>query len=335
MEITKESHKKTDWYTLNNDNNYSVTISTLGATVIAINTPDKDGKVENILLSFNHQTDYLKHKGWFNATVGRVAGRIKDAKWQENNLDKNENGNILHGGENPSISYSKWEKITYYQKENEIGLILNYLSPDGENGFPGTLSISAIFRLNNDNQFTVTYIGHTSKTTLFNPTTHMYFNLSGDCKRDITYQDLQIDSDYTLETNSELIPTGTLLATKDTPFDFKNKTNIGDNINHLPHGYDTPFKLNKHTDGKPNLILSDPISGRKVKIKTSSNAMIVYSTDTPGVPYKIKDGVEYRDNIALALEPQMLPDAINHDNFGNIIVTPQKPAIFENVYYLN
>jgi aldose 1-epimerase len=336
LKINKEEFHNVNWYTLSNDNNVSVTISTLGASIVAINTPDKDGKVENIVLGFDNPEAYPDHHDFFGATVARVAGRIKNGEWRDYHLTQNENGNTHHGGNKPSLSYVNWKKISKFIRQDEVGLVLKRFSIDGENGFPGDLTIDAIFRLNNKNEFSITYIGHASKQTLFNPTNHMYFNLSGDAKRTIHDQTLSIQSDVIAETDDELIPTGNLLNVDNTPFDFHQPTKIGDALKGLHDGkdLDTSFKIEPSID-TPQLVMEDETSGRKVKIQTSANAMVLFSTNEPAEKFKIQGGQEMQANIGLAIEPQMLPDAIHHSGFGNIIISPSKPMMYRNTYYLN
>lgn len=334
LKINKEEFQNVNWYTLSNDNNVSVTISTLGATVVAVNTPDKNGNVENIVLGFDNPEDYPKHHDYFGATVARVAGRIKDGKWRDYQLNQNEGSNTLHGGAKPALSYVNWKKISKFIRKEEVGLVLKRFSIDGENGFPGDLTIDAIFRLNNQNEFSITYIGHTSKQTLFNPTSHMYFNLSGDAKRTVNNHLLQIESDTIAEVDDQKIPTGNLLNVDETPYDFHQKTELDAALNQLDNGLDTAFKIDPSIE-HPQLVLEDPESGRRVRVQTSGNALVLFSTNKPTEEFKIAGGNTMKENLGLAIEAQMLPDAIHHSGFGNIIISPSKPMMYRNTYYLN
>jgi aldose 1-epimerase len=334
LKINKEEFQNVNWYTLTNDNNFSVTISTLGATVVAVNTPDKKGNVENIVLGFDDPQDYPNHNDYFGTSVARVAGRIKDGQWRDYQFDQNEGINTLHGGSKPSLSYVNWKKISKFIRQEEVGLVLKRFSIDGENGFPGDLTIDVIFRLNNRNEFSITYIGHTSKQTLFNPTNHMYFNLSGNAKRSIKQHQIQLESDVIAEVDAELIPTGNLLNVDNTPYDLHATTAIGSVLEQIEDGIDTAFKVEPSIEA-PQLTLEDPESGRKVRVQTSANAISLFTTKEPHEPFKIHGDQDMDANIGLAIEPQMLPDAIHHSGFGNIIISPSKPMMYRNVYYLN
>ncbi|WP_353989589.1 aldose epimerase family protein [Pediococcus argentinicus] len=334
MKIESEHFDPTTWYTLSNDNQISVTISTLGATVVAINTPDKDGKVANIVLGFKDHQEYLNHHDFFGASIARVAGRIKDATWRDYNLDQNNTPNSMHGGDHPSISYSLWTKVSSFTREHEVGLVLKYFSPDNENGYPGDLTMNVIFRLNDQNQFSITYMGHTSKQTLFNPTTHNYFNLSGDASRTIEQHELKIDSDNITEVDENKVPTGNLLTVDNTPFDFHASVSLGGHLSEIDGGLDTPFKVDPKSDD-PQLSLFDPESGRKLRIKTSANSFVVFSSTGFEGDFVVNGNRKMTSQLGLAIEPQMLPDAMHHSGFGNVVLSPSKPMMYQNIYYLN
>ncbi|GAB5051546.1 aldose epimerase family protein [Pediococcus ethanolidurans] len=335
MDITKQIHNHSTWFTLTNDHDVSIIISDFGATVIAINTPDKDGNVANIILGFMHSHYYAQHHDYFGATVARVAGRLGGASWNGHQLDQNSGTNHIHGGDHPSISYSHWNLIKLIKTDGQIGAVLQYISPAGQNGYPGRLSISAMFVLDQNNKFTITYFGNTSAPTLFNPTTHIYFNLSGNAQRLINDSDLQVNADEIAETDAANVPTGTLLSVAETPFDFRQKTNLGDALSKLPNGLDTPFKLNTQTDSKPQLRLQDPLSGRKLAIHTNSNSLILFSTTGFEGDFLVDGTRTMTSQLGLAIEPQMLPDAPNHPGFGNIVITPDSPMIYQNSYTFN
>lgn len=335
MDISKQIHNKSTWFTLTNDQNVSVIISDFGATVVAINTPDKDGNVANITLGFMHSHDYAQHHDFFGATVARVAGRLSGAQWNGHALDQNSGPNHIHGGDHPSISYSHWNLIKLIKTNNQIGVVLQYISIAGENGYPGRLSISAMFVLDQNNKFTATYFGNTSEPTLFNPTTHIYFNLSGNVQKIINDHELQINADTIAETDASNMPTGNLLSVAKTPFDFRQPTNLGDALAKLPNGLDTPFKINTQTSTDPQLILQDPSSGRKLAIHTNSNSFVLFSTTGFEGDFLVDGTRHMTSQLGLAIEPQMLPDAPNHSGFGNIIITPGNPLIYQNSYTFN
>lgn len=335
MKISQQVHNKSTWFTLTNDHNVSVVISDFGATVVAINTPDKKGNVANITLGFMHSHDYAKHHDYFGANVARVAGRLGNATWEGHQLDKNSDPNHIHGGDHPSISYSRWGLIKQIRTDTQVGVVLRYVSPAGENGYPGRLTISAMFVLDKTNKFTITYFGKTDVTSLFNPTTHIYFNLSGNAKRLIDNHKLDVQSDAVAKTDSNNVPTGELLSVTGTPYDFRKTTDLGKALEKLPNGLDTPFKLNQVASGQPQLKLFDPESGRRVAIHTDSNSMILFSTTGFEGDFLVDGNRKMTSQLGLAIEPQMLPDAPNHPDFGNIVITPDNPLIYQNTYTFN
>ncbi|WP_412988898.1 aldose epimerase family protein [Pediococcus siamensis] len=335
MEIHKQIHNQATWVTLINDQNVSVIISDLGATVVAINTPDKNGHVANITLGFLHAHDYLQHHDYFGASVARVAGRLTNATWGDHQLDQNDGTNHMHGGNHPSLSYTRWQLVKLIQTENQVGVVLRYISPDGENGYPGRLSISAMFVLDQTNKFTITYFGNTSAKTLFNPTTHIYFNLSGNAQTLIDNHQLQIHADVIAETNAHKLPTGNFLPVVDTPYDFRTPTTLGPALARLPHGLDTPYKIKAQNSLKPQLILTDPESGHRLGIHTNANAFVIFSTTGFEGDFLVDSTRKMTSQLGIAIEPQMLPDAPNHPDFGNIIIAPDNPMIYQNAYTLN
>lgn len=335
MKISQQIHNQSTWFTLTNDHNISVIISDFGATVIAINTPDKDGHVANITLGFMHSHDYAKHHDYFGASVARVAGRLGNATWEGHQLDKNSDPNHIHGGTHPSISYSHWGLIKLIKTETQVGVVMRYVSPAGENGYPGRLTIFAMFVLDKTNKFTITYFGETDATTLFNPTTHIYFNLSGNAQDRIDNHQLTLQADAIAETDTNKVPTGKFLQVADTPYDFRKTGALGKQLAKLPNGLDTPFKLNQITDGHPQLELFDPKSGRGVVIHTNSNAMILFSTTGFEGDFLVDGNRKMTSQLGLAIEPQMLPDAPNHPDFGNIVIKPGDPLIYQNTYTFN
>lgn len=335
MEINQQIHNQATWFTLTNDHNVSVIISDFGATVVAINTPDKNGHVANITLGFMHSHSYLQHHDYFGATVARVAGRLANASWQGHQLDINSTPNHMHGGEHPSLSYTHWNLIKLIKTDSQIGVVLRYISPAGENGYPGRLSISAMFVLDQKNKFTITYFGNTSETTLFNPTTHIYFNLSGNAHAVVDNHEIRINADTIAETDANKLPTGKFLSVADMPYDFRQPQNLGLALSKLPNGLDTPFKLNPQSSLQPQLSLKDPESGRKLRIHTNANSFVVFSTTGFEGDFLVDGTRKMTSQLGLAIEPQMLPDAPNHPNFGNIVITPDNPMIYQTAYTLN
>ena len=183
MKIIEHQGNGINYYTLVNNHHMSVTIMDWGATVTAIKTHDKDGNFANIVLGFDDGADYITYQSFFGATIARVAGIIKNARWRQYDLTQNAGENHLNGGNMPQISFEPWFLERKLHTSDQVGLVMQYITLDGENGYPGTMTITANFVLDNDGKFTISYTGKSDKTTLFNPSNHTYFNLSGDAER--------------------------------------------------------------------------------------------------------------------------------------------------------
>ncbi len=207
---------------------------------------------------------------------------------------------------------------------------------DGANGYPGTLSVTVIYTLTADNEWKVTYRATTDQATLFNPTNHVYFNLSGDINEPILQHDLQLNSAVFAELGDENLPTGALLPAEGTPFDFRSagKLAVAAEQNHPQTqkvaGFDHPFLL-QHDDEKPDAILSDAESGRTVKMYTDQDCVVIYMHNAAIDKYTIA-GSPVIQYAGITLETQALPDAINQEGFGDITLRPDEVYSAETIY---
>jgi len=298
-----------------------------GAVVTAIEIPDRSGQVENVVLGFDNLKDYIKDSPYFGAIVGRVAGRIKDGRWGELQLTKNEGQNHIHGG-NQNFSQVVWdsEMIT---GADYTGVLFTHTSPADDNGYPGNLKVQVTYYWTNDNCWKMKIKAVTDETTLFNPTNHTYFNLSGNVKRTILDHTLQVSSDTFAETDREKCPTGRLLSVEGTPFDFRKPVRIGHAIHKQPSGYDTPFKL---TSGFIQLF--DDSSGRKLTIQTDREAVVVFSTTGMDEEYLVA-GEKMSSHRGIALETQELPGAIHHSPFQSIVIHPGHTYTYQTEYHFS
>lgn len=313
-------------YTLVNDHGIEITAINYGCIITKILTPDKAGNYENIVLGYDSLADYEKNPAFFGAICGRVAGRIKEGSFeldgQEYTLVKNDNGNHLHGGMN-GFDKVVWD-AEIIEKEFEIGVEFSYVSLDGEEGYPGNVTIKVTYMLNNDNELSIHYAGHTDQKTLLNVTNHSYFNLSGNLKRDILRHTLKIKSDRFLELDHDLLPTGIIKDVEGTPFDFRTERYIksGVNSDHPQNllagsGYDHPFLLS--TNHNKEIVLKDLESGRTLTIETDEVGVVLYSGNSLSTEGKIR-GIQSRKHLGICLETQGLPDAIHHPHFPSVIV---------------
>ncbi|MEH7299120.1 aldose epimerase family protein [Neobacillus drentensis] len=316
-------------YTFVNDSGMTVSCLNFGCVITKIMVPDRQGKFENVVLGFEEFVDYLDLSPYFGAVVGRVAGRIQGARFEldgeEYQLAENNPPNHLHGGKRGFNSVVwKTEKIV---EEHAVGLRFFYLSPDGDEGYPGNLETTVTYLLNNKNELSMTFKGKADKKTLVNLNNHSYFNLSGNLKRDCSEHILQLESDRFLELGADLIPTGRLLASRNTPFDFQygRRLSTGIQSSHpqnvlVGKGYDHPLVFTK--EGENTVMLSDEESGRSLLVTTNQPCVVVYTANHLEGPYSIS-GVRARNYLGVCLETQGFPDAIHHPAFPTVILEPQ------------
>ncbi|SEK61093.1 aldose 1-epimerase [Carnobacterium iners] len=299
-----------------------------GAIVTAILVPDKNRSLENVVLGFDRLSDYLAYPSYFGALIGRVAGRIRKGQWLDHQLTLNEGKHHIHGGE-PNFSHLVWETKEITNQTDKLGIQFSHHSPAGENGYPGNLIVTVTYFWTNNHTWIMNVEAQTDEQTLFNPTNHTYFNLSGDTKRTIETHQLQMSSEVYAETDDEKYPTGRLLAVEDTVYDFREPTSLRKALNKNPKGYDTPFKLQ---EGK--VVLNEQESGRRLEIKTTRESVVVFSTTGMEEDYFI-NGKKMCSHLGLALETQELPDAVHHEHFQSIILEPNKPHSSQTSYHFS
>ncbi len=322
MDITNskvvfKSGKEVTIYELANDKGMKVEILDLGGIITKIMVPDKDGQFENVVLNWEDIETYETNPGYFNALIGRVAGRIHDAKvtidGEVYTFAKNNNGNTLHGGIE-GFDKKIWMAATEVTEEEAV-LKLTYFSPDGEEGFPGNLNVMVLYKLNNQNELTIEYKAHTDKDTIVNMTNHAYFNLSGNAKRSVLDQEVFINGDKILNLDAELIPNGEFLSVKEHPaFDFQVRKPIGRDINaddiqlKYGNGYDHPWVLK---DGDRAVEFYDPISKRCMEISTTESGVVMYTMNYADTPIKLSNGEVQKPHYGVCFETQNLPIGYN------------------------
>ena len=319
-------------YTLTNTNGVVAKVMTLGATVIELQLPDKAGKTANVVLGFDDVAGYESDKNqYFGCTVGRVCNRIAKGKFtldgKEYTLAVNNGPNHLHGGVKRSLDKIVWTaSVGKLGKAGTPTLKLSCTSPDGEEGYPGTLEVSVIYTLTDKNQLRMDYTARTDKATPVNLTNHSYFNLAGAGSPTVLDHELTVAADGYTPTDDTLIPTGKIEPVKGTPFDFSMPHKIGERIDALiktaAKGYDHNFVLTKR-DKLPTFAakLKDPASGRVLTVETTQPGVQVYSGNFL-FGQKGKDGKSYPLRSALCLETQHFPDSVNHKEFPSIILQP-------------
>lgn len=312
-------------YTLTNDQGAIFRCMEYGAVVTAIEVPDREGRMENVVLGFDSLDQYVKDSPYFGALVGRVAGRIARASWKDHQLTKNEGEHHIHGG-TANFSHRVW-KSRVVEDHHKIGIEFSLDSPHGDNGYPGNLCVKVIYYWTNENVWEMDILAQTDQETLFNPTNHTYFNLSGNVKNKILNHTLQIEASAYAETNAEKLPTGRLLPVSDTAFDFREPIQMGKALEKHPAGYDTPFKL----EGTKRLALKDPESGRCLSIQTDRDAVVVFSTTNMEEDYMVAEE-KMSSHRGIALETQELPDAVHHSAFRSIVIAPHQEYRYQTAY---
>ena len=328
-------------YTLSNKKGMVAEITTYGGAVVSLKVPDRKGEFADIVQGYPNLEGYVTDKGYFGALIGRYGNRIAHGQFvldgKTYTLFKNDGDNTLHGGQK-GFNKKVW---TAKDVSTAAGpaLELTYLSPDGEEGFPGNLSVKVVYTLTNENELKIDYSATTDKDTVLNLTNHSYFNLSGQGSGDILGHELMLRATRYTPVDSGLIPTGELAPVKGTPFDFTKSTAIGARINDdneqlkLAKGYDHNFVL----DGKMGAMhlaaeVYDPKSGRVMDVTTTEPGVQFYTGNFLDGTVTGKDGKVYKHRYALCLETQHFPDSPNHPSFPTTELKPGQHYHSTTVY---
>lgn len=324
-------------YTVSNKNGMKFSCISHGATLTEIIVPDKNKKPINVLLDFDKLDDYLNDNQMYaGASIGRVAGRISNSEFEINgkkySLKANNGKNLLHGGVCGFNSYN-WEGEI--SKEDNSITFSKTITKE-EDGFPGKIEVKIAYSLNDNNDLIIDFSGVSDEDTLFNPTNHSYFNLDGCLDNLLENHELKINADYIAETRSDNMPTGEFKEVKGTGFDFREFKNLMSAIKDVKdefkvEGIDHPFKLNS----KEVATLISSNTGIKLSIESDRNSLVVYTLNfPPGDSFKVgnKKIPQYG---AVALEPQTLPDAINQNDFGDIVLLKDDKKQYKIKYHFD
>ncbi len=314
-------------FTITNKTGSSVQIMTYGATVVSLKMPDRAGQLADIVLGFDNLHGYLGNNPYFGATVGRYANRIHGAKFSldgvQYNLTPNAQGNTLHGGRR-GFDKVVWSPATIDARTVEF----TYVSRDGEEGFPGNLTVHARYSLSDANELTIDYSATTDKLTIVNLTNHSYFNLAGAGNGDVLNHLLTIYADQYTPTDDQLIPTGRFADVAGTPFDFRQPHKIGQRIDadnpqlRFGNGYDENFVLTQKDGLHPAAVAYEPVSGRVLELSTTEPGLQLYSANGLDGSIIGKDGRSYPQHGAFCLEPGHFPDSPNHPEFPSTELAP-------------
>jgi aldose 1-epimerase len=313
-------------FTLANDNGVTIKIINYGGTIISLSVPDKNGNPADIVMGLPAWKDWIENPYYFNCLVGRTCNRIRGAKFSidgtEYKVSANQGEYQLHGGFEGF--HKKIWNATTFERKDEIGIELEYLSTDGEEGFPGNLKVKAIYTLNNQNEISTDFFAETDKATPVNLTNHAYFNLGGEGSGDIYSHELKLFADaYTVTDNSN-IPTGEIASVAGTPLDFTEPHKIGDRINHsYTQGYDDNLVLQSQS-GKLSLAATvlEPTSGRILEVYTTEPGVQLYTSNWFDGKLIGRCGKPHVFHSAFCLETQHYPDSMNVPGFPNVILRP-------------
>lgn len=325
-------------YTLRNSHGVEATVITYGATLQSLLLPDKNGKVEDVVLGFDDVKGYQDNGTvYFGATIGRFGNRLADGKFSLDGktfqVPQNDKTNALHGG-TQGFDKRVW-KAEPSNQDGWVGVKLSYVSPDGEMGFPGKLQTEVTYSLNEKNELRIEYKATTDKPTVLNLTNHSYFNLAGAGNGDVLKQVGTLHASHYTPVNAKLIPTGELPAVKGTPLDFLTPTAIGKNIK-ADHpqlkfaepkqgGFDFNWVLDTQGDvSKLAADFSDPQSGRRLQLFTTEPGVQLYTGNFLDGSIHGKGGKVYPHWGAFTLETQHYPDAPNQPNFPSTRLNPGK-----------
>lgn len=331
-QVTKQPFGKTtdgtpvEIYTLK-DANTEIRIMTYGGIIQSVKIPDKKGRVADVVLGFDSLEGYEKNPSpYFGALIGRYANRIGNGEFKLDGhtytLPKNDHGNTLHGG---TVGF---DKVVWKAKEIPGGIELLHVSPDGDQGFPGTLTAIVKYTLDGGTLH-IDYSASTDKDTVVNLTNHSYWNLSGQGNGTILHDELKVNATDFTPVNAKLIPTGVLEPVVGTPFDFRKLTAIGSRINDnnqqlkYAGGYDFNWVLNKARGAFGEAAeVYDPTSGRVLSVWTTQPGIQVYTGNFLDGTIHGKDGKAYVHRGAIALETQHYPDSPNHPKFPSTELKP-------------
>jgi len=332
-----------DLYILKNKSGFEAAITNFGGTLVSLKTPDKNGKIADVILGYDSVTGYENGKAYFGGTIGRYGNRIAHGKFSLNGttytLPKNDGENSLHGG---TIGFNKrvWTAKDVSTSAGEA-LELTYLSKDGEEGYPGNLSVKVVFTVSaNHNSIKIDYSATTDKETVVNLTNHAYFNLAGQGNGDILGHELTLHASKFNPVDATLIPNGELRSVQNTPFDFLKPVAIGKRINQddeqlkFGKGYDHDWVLDRASANSlsPAARVYEPQSGRVMEVLTTEPGIQFYSGNFLDGTIQGKEGKSYPHRSAFCLETQHFPDSPNHPDFPSTVLKPGQHYHTTTVY---
>jgi len=345
LEIAKESSmmiggQSVDIYAMRNTHGVEVRVMNFGGIIISLRVPDKNGKLDDVVLGFDKLDEYRENPPHFGGIIGRYANRIANGEFTldgvKYTLPKNNGPNTLHGGIK-GFDKVVWQ-ATPFNNRDGAGIIFTYTSKDGEEGFPGNLKTKVTYTLTEKNELIFDYEATTDKATPVNLTQHTYFNLAGEGNGDILGHELTLNADRFTPVDKNLIPTGELRPVQGTPLDFTKPAIIGSRINDkyeqllLGNGYDHNYVINGSGGLKLAAHVHEPRSGRVLEVYTTEPGIQFYSGNFLDGTLTGKQGHIYRQRSGFALETQHYPDSPNHPDFPSTILKPGQTFHSQTVY---
>jgi aldose 1-epimerase len=328
-----DSGAQVDLFTLTNRNGLKAEITNLGGIITSLQVPDRNGDLSDVVLGFDSLEGYLNEHPYFGAIVGRYANRIANGLFELDGkqyiLAKNNGPNHLHGGKN-GFDKQLWKAEPMLEKER-CGLKLDYTSLDGEEGYPGTLVVTVIYWLDDENELRIDYEAFTDKPTIVNLTNHSYFNLRDAGKSHILDHQILIHADAFTPVNDNLIPTGEFRHVDQTPFDFGVPVEIGARIDdndrqlHRAGGYDHNYIINGQAgELRPAAEVFEPESGRVLYVLTTEPGMQFYSGNFLDGSITGKNHIAYHKRHGFCLETQHYPNSPNRSQFPSTRLNPKE-----------
>ncbi len=320
-----------DLYTITNTHGMTLRVATYGCIITELHAPGRDGKMGDVVLGFDALDKYLAGHPYFGATIGRFGNRIARGQFTLDGVDyqlaTNDGDNHLHGGD------KGFDKMVWQAEEaGDAAIQFSYTSPDGEENYPGTLTVHMTYQLTDDNELRIDYEATTDKATPVNLTNHSYFNLAGEGAGDILGHVLTIEADQYTPVNDALIPTGELASVEGTPLDFRAATPIGDRIEQAG-GYDHNYVLRNQTGNLARAArVAEPTTGRVMEVLTTEPGVQLYSGNFLDGALAGKSGRVYHKHNGFCLETQHYPDSPNQPHFPSCILRPGEKYKTTTIY---
>ncbi len=318
-------------FTLTNKNGMKAELTNYSGAIVSLYVPDRNGIMEDVVLGYDDLDGYVKGTSSQGALIGRYANRIANAKFTLNGTEyklfANENDNSLHGG---MVGYNK--RVWTVDATTDNSVTFGYVSPDGEENFPGTVKVTCTYTLTDDNEIKLEYTGISDADTVLNLTNHSYFNLGGVLSGSILDHELQLFADSYTPVNSALIPTGEIADVTGTPFDFRTPKRIGQDVDAgLLVGYDHNYMLGEPHVMRKAAVAYCPKTGIEMTTYTDKPAIQLYTAIGLGGEIG-KGGQEMKFQTAFCLESQYAPDSINQPNFPDCVLKKGEEYKFTTIY---